>query len=276
MVIAAWSAGRFGGGREYDLVTGLTDADLYCRGAKTLLACWEVYARGCAGAAVIRSPGVAVAVFPRGPERAFLNNALLERDLAGSGRARALATMEAAYAKAGITRFAAWVHESDRAMREDLRARGYVLAESTRAMGMALGDLRAERLAVPLAAADWAEYLRIIGVPPGFARQADRDAFHVRIAALHGAGVAAAMAFDWDGDCGIYNVATLEHARRRGLGTALTALLADDASARGCRTASLQSTPMAEGVYAALGFRDLGQILEFVPPGLAEKPSQRR
>jgi hypothetical protein len=33
---------------------------------------------------------------------------------------------------------------------------------------------------------------------------------------------------------------------------------------------------MAEGVYAALGFRDLGQILEFVPPGLAGKPSQRR
>jgi hypothetical protein len=38
---------------------------------------------------------------------------------------------------AGITRFAAWVHDSDLAMREDLRARGYLLAESTRAMGMA-------------------------------------------------------------------------------------------------------------------------------------------
>jgi GNAT superfamily N-acetyltransferase len=107
-------------------------------------------------------------------------------------------------------------------------------------------------------------------VPPGFARQAGRDAFHVLIAAPDGAGAAAAMAFDWDGDCGIYNVATLEHARRRGLGTALTALAARDALARGCHTASLQSTPMAEAVYAALGFRDLGQILEFVPPGLAE------
>src|ERR1700729_2278291 len=257
-------------------VTGLTDADLYCRGAKTLLACWEVYARGCPGATVIRSPYVTVAVFPHGPERAFLNNALLERDLAVSGRARALAATEAAYASAGITRFAAWVHESDLAMREDLRARGYVLAESTRAMGMALGGLRVARSAVTLADPDWPEYLRIIGVPPGFARQADRDAFNVLIAAPDGVGVAAAMAVDCDGDCGIYNVATLEHARRRGLGTALTALLAQDARARGCRTASLQSTPMAERVYAALGFRDLGQILEFVPPGLAGKPSQRR
>jgi hypothetical protein len=69
-------------------VTGLSDADLYRRGVKTLLASWEVYARGCPGAAVIRSPGVAVAVFPHGPEREFLNNALLEQNLAASGRAR--------------------------------------------------------------------------------------------------------------------------------------------------------------------------------------------
>jgi predicted GNAT family acetyltransferase len=29
--------------------------------------------------------------------------------------------------------------------------------------------------------------------------------------------------------------------------------------------ASLQSTPMAERVYAAVGFRDLGRFLEYVP-----------
>jgi predicted GNAT family acetyltransferase len=38
-----------------------------------------------------------------------------------------------------------------------------------------------------------------------------------------------------------------------------------DALARGCRTASVQSTKMAERIYAAVGFRDLGQILEYVP-----------
>jgi GNAT superfamily N-acetyltransferase len=61
------------------------------------------------------------------------------------------------------------------------------------------------------------------------------------------------------------NVGTVEKARRRGLGTALTAAQVHDARARGCRTASLQSTQMAERVYAAVGFRDLGQILEYVP-----------
>jgi predicted GNAT family acetyltransferase len=57
----------------------------------------------------------------------------------------------------------------------------------------------------------------------------------------------------------------LEHAWRRGLGTALTAVHLHDALARGCRTASVQSTKMAERIYAAVGFRDLGQILEYVP-----------
>jgi predicted GNAT family acetyltransferase len=77
--------------------------------------------------------------------------------------------------------------------------------------------------------------------------------------------VATAMAFDLDGDCGIYNVGTLKRARRRGLGTALTALHVHDALARGCETASVQSTEMAERVYAAVGFRDLGRFLEYVP-----------
>ena len=53
--------------------------------------------------------------------------------------------------------------------------------------------------------------------------------------------------------------------RRRGLGTALTAAQVYEARDRGGRTASLQSTEMAERVYATVGFRDLGRILEYVP-----------
>jgi hypothetical protein len=45
-------------------MTVLSDADLYRRGAQTLLASWEKYARGATGAVVRRSPGVATAVFP--------------------------------------------------------------------------------------------------------------------------------------------------------------------------------------------------------------------
>jgi len=181
----------------------LTDADLYLRGAETLLGSWEAYARGATGASVQRFPGVAAAAFPNEPESAVYNNALLERDLAAAERADALEAMEAAYAAAGVTRFAAWVHERDLAMRADLERRGYTVEESTRAMGMALDDVRLPRPQIELGPPDWLEYLRILGVPPGLLSKADHAAFHVLVARLDGENVAAAMAFDLAGDCGI-------------------------------------------------------------------------
>jgi ribosomal protein S18 acetylase RimI-like enzyme len=173
--------------------------------------------------------------------------------------------MEAAYSAAGVTRFAGWIHESDKGMRADLGRRGYALDTWTRAMGMTLDHIRLSRPDIELGPSDWLEYLRIIGVPPGFLSGADRAAFHVLVARRGGENVATAMAFDHAGDCGIYNVTTLTRARRRGLGTALTAIHLHDALQRECQTASLQSTEMAERVYAAAGFRDLGRILEYVP-----------
>jgi ribosomal protein S18 acetylase RimI-like enzyme len=242
-----------------------TDNDLYIRGAATLLASWEEYARGCAGAALKRCRGVSAAVFPSDPERAVYNNALLDRDLGQTERAAAVDAMEAAYNSAGIDRYTAWVHESDEAMRAELTSRGYTLDECTRAMGMSLDDISLALPEVELGQPDWAEYLRILGVPAGLLGSADPSAFHILVARLASENVATAMAFDHDGDCGVFNVSTLKAARRRGLGTALTARHLHDAVQRGCSTASLQSTAIAERVYAAVGFRDLGRILEYVP-----------
>jgi len=242
-----------------------SDAELYLRGAATLVASWEAYTRGAPGAAVQCDPGVVSAVFPHEPESAFYNNALFERDLEGAERADALYAMEATYVAAGVRRFAAWVHEGDAAMRGDLEQRGYTLDTSTRAMGMALGDVPLPRPEIELGSLNWCEYLSLFGLPPGLLGGADLSSFRLVVARLDGEDVAAALTFDHGGDCGIYNIETLEHARRCGLSTALTALLLHNALARGCQTASLQSTPMAERVYAAVGFRDLGRILEYVP-----------
>jgi GNAT superfamily N-acetyltransferase len=245
--------------------TGRTDSDLWRRGRATLLASWEEYARGASAAAVRRLPGVDVAVFPNEPERAVYNNALLQPGLAARERADALDAMEGLYDAAGVTQFAAWTDESDGAMRRELERRHYVLDTTTRAMGRWLDDLRVPRPSIALEAAAWSEYLEADGLPPEFLRDADHAALHVLVARTEGTVVAAALAYDCAGDCGIYNVGTVEQARRRGLGTALTAAQLHDARARGCTSASLQSTPMAERVYAAAGFRDLGRILEFVP-----------
>jgi GNAT superfamily N-acetyltransferase len=248
-----------------NLLESSEQEELYLRGSHTLLASWEEYARGATGAALHRLPGVAIAVFQHEPERAVYNNALLERDLGAGDRAGALDAMEAVYAAAGVARFAAWVHESDQPMRAELERRGYTLDTTTRAMGMALDDIRLPRPQIPLGPADWPQYLEMESLPLDFLRTADHAAFHLLTARAGGELVAAALAYDFSGDCGIYNVGTVEKARRRGLGTALTAAQAHDARDRGCRTASLQSTQMAERVYAAVGFRDLGRILEYVP-----------
>lgn len=247
-----------------------TGADLYARGSATLLASWEEYARGAADAAVRRLGGVAAAVFPHEPERRVYNNALLDSGLSRRERLGAIDAMEAAYTEAGITQFAAWVHESDRAMRDELERRGYGIKEYTRAMGMPLDELRVPTSIVAahaeLAPADWSEYLRFLtasGLPEGLLMGTDPDAFRVRTACIDGETVAAAISIDYEGDCGIFNVGTVEHARRQGLASALTTLLVQEAADRGCRTASLQSTEIAERLYGVLGFRDLGRMLEY-------------
>jgi hypothetical protein len=112
-------------------MTLTTDNDLYIRGAATLVASWEEYARGSAGAALKRQDGVSAAVFPSDPERAVYNNALLDRDLGQTERAAAVDAMEAAYDSAGVDRYAARVHESDEGMRAELSGRGYAPEGST-------------------------------------------------------------------------------------------------------------------------------------------------
>ena len=131
-------------------------------------------------------------------------------------------------------------------------------------MAMSLDSLEPDgHLGVPM---DWPAFLRLFDLPDALLIGGDACPLYILGADVDGVPVAAAGAFDHDTDCGIYNVAPLEHARRRGLAAALTAQHLSEARARGCRTASLQATPMAEGVYASIGFHVLGRILEFAAP----------
>jgi ribosomal protein S18 acetylase RimI-like enzyme len=246
----------------------MTDDDLYRRGVATALASWEEYARGSPGAEVKRLDGVSAAVFPKDPERGVYNNAVLDRNLGPVQRASAVEEMVAAYDSAGVDRYAAWVHEGDEGMRGELSGRGYTIAETTRAMGISLDDIADVPSGVQFEPIEWTaylDYLEIVGVPAGLLSGADPSAFHTLGAQLTGETVATAIAFDHDGDAGIFNMSTLETARRQGIGTALTARHVRDAVERGCSTATLQSTPVAERVYEAVGFRDLGRFLEFAP-----------
>jgi GNAT superfamily N-acetyltransferase len=182
-----------------------------------------------------------------------------------AGYADAVEATEATYAAAHVEKYALWVHESEVAAARLLERRGYAIDTVTRAMGTRLDAIRSPRPAIAFGSPDWSEYVRILDVEPDYLRGADRDAQHILIARDGGVNVAAAMAFDSDDDCGVYNVCTVEEYRRRGFGTALTVAHLHDALGRGCRTASLQSTAMAEKLYARIGFEDLGRIIEYVP-----------
>jgi ribosomal protein S18 acetylase RimI-like enzyme len=242
-----------------DMMTGVrTDGELRRRGDATVLASFEAYAAGGRGR-VLRLPGVAVAVFPHGFEREVYNNAVLEP---GAGT-DALDAMEASYAAAGIGHYAAWIRETDDRLRAELERRGYVLDTTTLAMGRWLADVPPP--AVPAEPVSWADYLASDSLPPDFLRDADHAALHPLGIRVDGAIVTAALAYDHGGDCGVFNVGTAEPFRRRGLGTAVTVAQLHAARARGCTSASLQSTAMGERVYAAAGFRDLGRTLEYVP-----------
>ena len=73
------------------------------------------------------------------------------------------------------------------------------------------------------------------------------------------------MAYERNGDCGIYNVATLERARRRGpRGTGVAAEFPDEAVARDYETVNLWATPMTER-FLRPGLR-IGRILEYMAP----------
>jgi GNAT superfamily N-acetyltransferase len=75
--------------------------------------------------------------------------------------------------------------------------------------------------------------------------------------------VSSAWSFRHGTDCGIYAAETVPGWRRRGLATALLRHVLGVAEAEGARTATLQSTRMAQGVYESLGFVAAGRYEEW-------------
>jgi ribosomal protein S18 acetylase RimI-like enzyme len=239
----------------------------YQRMEANLLGSWERYATGSAGAFLRREPDVAIAVFPAPPERQVYNNALLSRGLDDAQAAGAIRLLEELYGSAGVDRFAVWAHESEATAIATLEARGYHVDTATRAMAMALDAVEKPQARFPITNADWPEYVQLLarlGAPDGLLTNMDPTGFSAVLGCVDEQRVAAAIAYDHCGDCGIYNVATMPHARRRGLGTALTAQLLHDARQRGLTTSSLQASEIAERLYSELGFRDLGRFIEYV------------
>ena len=84
------------------------------------------------------------------------------------------------------------------------------------------------------------------------------------LARLAGAPVGGAILHVAARAAGVYQVATLPEARRRGVACAMTRQALFEGRARGCRLGVLHATPMAESLYRSIGFVDRSPVKVFI------------
>ena len=83
----------------------------------------------------------------------------------------------------------------------------------------------------------------------------DRPECAVYVGYLDGEPVTAGLGWRTGRTIGVYNIATLPTARRRGFGEAMTARVVTDGEASGCDVAALQASSMGRPIYERMGFR---------------------
>jgi ribosomal protein S18 acetylase RimI-like enzyme len=93
----------------------------------------------------------------------------------------------------------------------------------------------------------------------------ENPATHMYIAHLDGRPASALATMQKDGVVGVYHVATLPFARRRGIAGNLLILALRDAAEAGCNVATLTATPEALRLYEQLGFHTCGLLEQWVP-----------
>jgi hypothetical protein len=116
-----------------------------------------------------------------------------------------------------------------------------------------------------------------IGVPAGLIESAFSDPvpflephIHSVVASLDGEPVAAAQVLLSHGISGVYWVGTVERARGKGLGEAVTRAVTNRSFDEGARVVTLQASPKGEPIYARMGYETLyhySTLVRFEPAG---------
>ena len=209
------------------------------------------------------SAAATAAVFPSWVP---LNNAILLT--AHDGDAAAAATeLTSVYADAGVDGWALWVPSAatDLDAPDDAYQVGGLRRDTTtlvmqahlpRGLQLHDGVIRAS-IAAATRAGDEPVPSTDLGEPemePGLAAW---------VMAHDEVAVAGAWSFLHERDCGIYAVGTVPGWRRRGLARSLLEHVLADAHRRGARTATLQSTRIAQQLYQSLCFEPAGRYEEW-------------
>ena len=127
---------------------------------------------------------------------------------------------------------------------------------------------------VPIGEADVDEFIGLLDasglpidlarrlIPPSFAADPDVQLF---VGRLNDEPVGTSIAIRSANASGVYNVATLPVARRRGVGSAVTWAAIGAGRAWGCDTIVLQSSVMGLSMYREMGFRTVAPYVTFAP-----------
>ena len=92
----------------------------------------------------------------------------------------------------------------------------------------------------------------------------DRSDCVVYIGYAGGAPVASGLGWRTGRTIGVFSIATIPSARRRGYGAAMTARVVADGAAVGCDVAALQASEMGRPTYERLGFRTVVRYAAYV------------
>jgi ribosomal protein S18 acetylase RimI-like enzyme len=246
----------------------MDDAELYRRQLRSLVAIDSMMAAAGRDSTTIERDGASALIVPAAPGRSVLNSVCYDDQ---DALLSAYDELAAAYDDAGIAAWTVWAPRAHTSVAAFLEQRGHALDASPEVMCAHLDELDLD--AGRLTGLDWTADAPLSGLVPvvgpafgfdleelGRALEIPQPGAYTYLAHDDGAAVSSVMTADHDGDCGIFWVATLEQARRRGLCQALMTAALLDARERGCETTSLQATEAGRPIYAKLGYRGLGPI----------------
>jgi GNAT superfamily N-acetyltransferase len=224
------------------------------------------FGAGHPGSRVLKLNGVLAAVVPAAPDRSVFNSVAYESPAA---LAAAIDGLAATYERAGVRAWTVWVPDDDHASAALLGEHGHALDANPRAMGLDLADLEPGPGAeIDVLDGDAALAARLndraYGYEgPAFAAalsQPTADSLRWYFAASGGEPIACLALIPAGDDAVVTAVATDPGQRGRGVAGTLLRRALDEARSDWARTSSLQATKLGSGVYARLGFRDLGGI----------------
>jgi GNAT superfamily N-acetyltransferase len=95
----------------------------------------------------------------------------------------------------------------------------------------------------------------------------DRSGCVVYVGYANGDPVVSGLGWRTGRTIGVYSIATVPSARRRGYGAAMTARVVADGVAEGCNVAALQASEMGRPIYERQGFRTVVRYIAYVHSG---------